>query len=303
MWGSEQMELVRKPTVAGMFYPGKKEALIEEIEHCFLDPPGPGKSSEPDDTGGRLFGVIVPHAGYSCSGAIAAHSYKAIMDAGFADVFIIIGPNHHGIGSDVALSPHDSWQTPLGKMSVDVILKKTLVGGRITLNETAYRYQENSVEVQLPFLQYCGRDHIFSISPIVMAMQDYETSVEVGKHLAKVIRNEKRKICIIASTDFSHEGFAYGHMPPKGFSVDEFVRKQDAFVIDHIVNMDSKRMIKTINENHISMCGYGPVIVLLTAAEIIQGKSVELLKYGTSYDMYPDSNACVGYGAFAIYEA
>jgi AmmeMemoRadiSam system protein B len=295
------MDYVRTPTVAGMFYPETKEALINDIEHCFLDAPGPGLLPEPSKQNTGIFGVIVPHAGYSCSGAIAAYSYKAIVEAGFADAFILLGPNHHGIGSNVALSPHDSWQTPLGNTPVDYILKQTLKGDCIDLDDTAYMYQENSIEVQLPFLQYCGKNHSFSIAPIVMVMQDYPTSYEVGERLAKVIQKDTRRICIIASSDFSHEGFSYGHMPPKGVSVNEFVRKQDALVIDHILNMDTSRLIETIQQKRITMCGYGPVLALLTAAKILQKTSVELLKYGTSYDVYPDSNACVGYAAFVIH--
>lgn len=295
------MEYIRKPTVAGLFYPEAKEKLIDEIEHCFIDMPGPEKLPHMPKKRTNFFGVIVPHAGYSYSGAIAAHSYKKIIDSGFADVFIIIGPNHHGIGSKVALSPHDYWETPIGKTPVDYELKKTLINDCINLDDTAHLYQENSIEVQLPFLQYLGRNYSFSIVPISMNAQDYSTSYKVGKHIAKVIQNDGRRIFIIASSDFSHEGFAYGHMPPRGVPVNEFVRTQDEFVITHILNMDASKLIETIHKKHITMCGYGPVVALLTASEILHKKSVKLLKYGTSYDTYPDSNACVGYASFVIY--
>ena len=133
-----------------------------------------------------------------------------------------------------------------------------------------------------------------------MAMQDYKTSKEVGEQLAKVLEEEKRNICIIASTDFSHKGFAYGHMPPKDMTVNEFAQKQDDYAIQNILKMDPKGLVDIIEEKNISMCGYGPVITLLTAAKIHKRDTVELLKYGTSYDLYPDSSACVGYGAFSI---
>ncbi|MDG6229163.1 MAG: AmmeMemoRadiSam system protein B [Candidatus Thermoplasmatota archaeon] len=294
------MEYVRKPTVAGMFYPADKKGLINEIEHCFLTNPGPLELPIPSDDESSVFGVIVPHAGYSCSGGIAAHAYKTIRDAGLFDVFIILGPNHNGIGSRVALSPHDSWQTPLGTTSVDPILKKSLLGGIIELDDLSYRYQENSVEVQLPFLQYIYSEQSFSIAPIVMAMQDHQTSQKTGEQIAKIIKKDGRRICVIASTDFSHEGIGYGRMPPKELQVDEFARRQDSYAIEKILQMDSIGLFDVINEKEISMCGYGPVIALLSAAKFLDKTTVELLKYGTSYDLYPDSNACVGYGAFAI---
>ena len=294
------MDFVRKPTVAGMFYPDTKEGVAQEIKQCFLDPPGPGELPEKGGGDSTLFGVIVPHAGYRFSGGIAAHSYKAIVDAGFFDVFIILGPNHHGIGSGVALSPHDIWQTPLGETPVDDVLKKTLLGGIIDIDDVAHSYQENSIEVQLPFLQYIAKNHPFSIAPILMSMQDFETSKEVGEQLAEAIDKDKRRICIIASTDFSHEGFSYGRAPPRTLQVDEFVRRQDEYAINRILEMDGEGLVHILNERRISMCGYGPVVALLTAAKKLKKDTVELLKYGTSYDIHPDSNACVGYGAFSI---
>jgi len=294
------MEYVRKPTVAGMFYPDGSKGLIKEIEQCFLTRPGPLALPSPSDDESSLFGIVVPHAGYRCSGGIAAHAYKTVMDSGLFDVFIILGPNHRGIGPGVALSSHDSWQTPLGKTPVDTILKKTLPDGIIELDDLSFKQQENSIEVQLPFLQYLYRDQMFSIAPILMSMQDYQTSKQTGEQIAKVIKKDERRVCVIASTDFSHEGIGYGRIPPKGLRVDEFTHKQDEYAINKILQMDSVGLLDVIGEKDMSMCGYGPVIALLTAAKICEKTTVELLKYGTSYDLFPDSNACVGYGAFAI---
>jgi len=294
------MEYVRNPTVAGMFYPDEPKRLINEIEQCFLTNPGPLTVPTPSDTESSLFGVIVPHAGFRFSGGISAHAFKTIKEAGLFDVFIILGPNHQGIGSRVALSPHDSWQTPLGKIPVDTVLKNTLPGGIIELDDLSYSNQENSIEVQLPFLQYIYRGHHFSIAPIVMALQDHHTSKKTGEQLAKIIKTDERRICVIASTDLSHEGVGYGRIPPKDLRVDEYARTQDGYAVKKILQGDSAGLIDVIYEKNISMCGYGPVIALLSAAKICDNTTVELLKYGTSYDLYPDSSACVGYGAFAI---
>lgn len=294
------MEHVRKPTVAGMFYPDEPKHLINEIEQCFLTDPGPLAVPLSSDNESSLFGVIVPHAGYRFSGGIAAHALKTIRDSGLFDVFVILGPNHQGIGSRVALSPHDSWQTPLGKIPVDTALKSSLSGGIIELDNLSYSYQENSIEVQLPFLQYLYRGHHFSIAPIVMAQQDHQISKQTGEQLANVIKKDERRICVIASTDFSHEGIGYGRIPPKDIRVDKYARTQDDYAIKKILQGDSEGLIDVIDEKNISMCGYGPVIALLSAAKICNKTTVELLKYCTSYDIYPDSSACVGYGAFAI---
>lgn len=296
----EKMNTIRQATVAGQFYEGTAEVLNQQIESCFKDDRGPGKIPSIASPSKPLTGVIVPHAGFSCSGAIAAHSFAAIAETGFAEVFIILGPNHRGVGSGVAVYPNGSWETPLGKTPVDETIAKGLAGGIIDIDERTHQQQENSIEVQLPFLQYLGKQKSFSIVPIAMAMQDYDTSVEVGKQIADVIQNEKRTIRIIASTDFSHEGMAYGRMIPANESINDYVKEKDQPAIESILNHNPKKLIDIIEQQHISMCGYGPVIALLTAAEELDSPTVELLKYGTSYEVFPDPNACVGYGAFAI---
>ena len=82
---------------------------------------------------------------------------------------------------------------------------------------------------------------------------------------------------------------------------DKFAKKQDKLAINKILKMDPEGLIRTVYDNNISMCGYGPVAAMLYSSNLLGAKRSELLKYGTSYDIYPDSSACVGYGAFAIY--
>jgi AmmeMemoRadiSam system protein B len=133
-----------------------------------------------------------------------------------------------------------------------------------------------------------------------MVMQDFETASEVGKIIADAVKTTNENIVIIASTDFSHAGFNYMSMPPAGMRVDKYAEKQDKLAIDQILNMNPEELINTVHKNNISMCGYGPVAVMLTAVKILGASKVELLKYGTSYEVHPGSS-CVGYGALAIY--
>ncbi|HID24910.1 MAG TPA: AmmeMemoRadiSam system protein B, partial [Thermoplasmata archaeon] len=157
--------MIRKPVVAGQFYSASSNPLKTEIEECFLDARGPGKLPEIRKKEGSLKGVVVPHAGYMYSGAIAAHSYLAVAENGFADTFVLIGPNHTGMGSGVSLFPNGEWETPFGKLPVEEAIVDLLAGGIIDLDENAHRY-EHSIEVQLPFLQYIANKKTFSIVPI-----------------------------------------------------------------------------------------------------------------------------------------
>ena len=108
---------IRTPAVAGMFYPKENQELKKLVQSCFLHPFGPGKTP-PNEEKKKIFGVICPHAGYVYSGPIACHSFYAISSDPI-DLFIVVGPNHWGIGCNVASMKDCSWETPFGNVDVD----------------------------------------------------------------------------------------------------------------------------------------------------------------------------------------
>jgi hypothetical protein len=293
------LNIIRKAAVAGQFYDGDKTSLEQRIKECFLDERGPKALPEVNQGKKSIKGLVVPHAGYIFSGAIAAHSYHYLSNNGFADIFIILGPNHTGMGSGVSVMTEGSWETPIGTVPINESLAKQLWKGIIDKDENAHRY-EHSIEVQLPFLQFSSRDKKFDFVPICMTMQDFQTSQEVGEILADAIKKSKANIVIVASSDFSHAGFNYMSMPPAGVRVDEYAEKQDKLAIERILKIDPHGLIDAVHKNNITMCGYGPVAAMLTASRLLGAEQVELLKYGTSYEVQPGSS-CVGYGALAVY--
>jgi AmmeMemoRadiSam system protein B len=203
------------------------------------------------------------------------------------------------MGSGVAVMTEGIWQTPLGEVPINNNLAKNLFKGIIDKDENAH-YYEHSIEVQLPFLQFCSENKKFDFVPICMAMQDFETSDEIGRIIAEAVKKENKNVVIIASSDFSHAGFNYMNMPSDGLRVDYYAEKQDKRAIKQILELNPAGLIKTVQLNNISMCGYGPVAAMLTASKILGAKKAELLKYGTSYEVHP-STSCVGYGALAVY--
>lgn len=288
----------RAPAVAGQFYAGSKDRLLREIEDCFLDRRGPRSLPEIGKDRG-LKGVVVPHAGYIYSGAIAAHSYKEIAENGLADVYIILGPNHTGIGSGVSIYPKGKWMTPLGEVEINEKLSRDIAGGIIDIDDTAHRY-EHSIEVQIPFIQYISKGRKFSIVPICMAMQDYETSRDVGEAIGDAIKESKERIIVIASSDFSHVGFHYLDYPPGGKRVDVYAEEQDEKAIDAILKLDEQLLISRVHRERISMCGYGCIAAMMVAVKRVGAREAKLLRYGTSFEVSP-ADSCVGYGAIAVY--
>lgn len=290
--------MIREAVVAGQFYSGTEKTLRKQIEGCFLDERGYGSLPSLKKRGAGMIGMVVPHAGFIYSGAIASHAYGRLAETGFGETFIILGPNHTGMGSGVSVMTAGSWKTPLGVVSVDEALAGAMATGIIDQDSSAHTY-EHSIEVQLPFLQFIAQNRDISFVPLCMMMQDYETAQEVGGLLADIIAKSKKKIILIASSDFSHAGFNYHSRPPQGVRVDEYAKQQDELAIQQILAFDPKKLVDTVEEHGITMCGYGPVATMLVAAKKLGARRVELLKYGTSYEVQPGSS-CVGYGAIVV---
>jgi hypothetical protein len=290
--------MLRKATVAGQFYAASKNELERQIRNCFLHELGPGRipSIGKKIKKREIKGLVVPHAGYPYSGHVAAHSYCALAEDGFPDSFVILGPNHTGYGSAVAVITEGEWSTPLGKIKIDEGLGKRIWKGIIDKDERAHQY-EHSIEVQLPFLQFFSKK--FEFVPICMGLQDVDTSLEVGEIISSAIKECEKDVVIIASSDFSHVGFAYGQLPPRGIKVNEWAERQDKMAIQKILQMDPKGLIKTVEEKNISMCGYGCVGAMITAARELGATKAELLKYSSSYEIQP-GDSCVGYGSIIV---
>ncbi len=276
---------MRKPAVAGMFYPKEKEKLINQIEECFLSNLGVGKLPERKlSEERRIVGAITPHAGYIYSGYEASYVYYELSKEKKPDTVVILGPNHHGIGSLVAVSVED-WETPLGVVKNDRELSERFYKncGIIDLSEEAHIY-EHSIEVQLPFLQYIYGDLKFV--PISLALQDLDVAKEVAECIVKNSRD--RDIIIIASSDFTHYENA------------KAAKEKDFIAIEKILNMDEKGFLKVVYENDISICGYGPIASVIVASKLLGAKKAKLLKYGNSGDVTGDYSSVVAYASIVF---
>ncbi|PKK85715.1 MAG: AmmeMemoRadiSam system protein B [Thermoplasmata archaeon HGW-Thermoplasmata-1] len=294
---------VRKASVAGRFYSGNRERLTREIEGCFLHRLGPGflpQKQVGEKDGFTTIGVVAPHAGYLYSGHIAAHSYARMVKNGFPDCIVIIGPNHTGYGAGISCLSQGVWETPLGKIEVDSEIGTALCGDVAADDELGHAY-EHSIEVQLPFIQYLAArfGSAFTFVPICMGLQDYEDARKVGTAIAGIIRKEKRKIAVVASSDLNHVGPNYMAPAPHGTEVGDWIREQDIKAVERILALDAKGLADTVYREKLSVCGYGPIAAMLVAMNGVGAKKAELLKYSTSLDIQP-SDSAVGYASIAV---
>ncbi|UCE45078.1 MAG: MEMO1 family protein [Methanobacteriota archaeon] len=269
---------MRSPAVAGQFYAGSRKDLVAQIEECFKSPLGPQAIPKVQDGPRGIIGAMSPHAGYMFSGPVAAHLFSSIAADGFPETFVMIGPNHTGAGSGIALTLED-FETPMGVAKVDAELAEALRKDLIDVDPQAHFY-EHSIEVQLPFLQYLSSD--FKFVPITMALQDFDAAFSVGETVREAIRG--RDAVVIASSDMSH------------YVTPETAKTKDHMALDAIERMDAKALYEVVLDENISMCGYGPVMAMITACK---GGGVRMLKYATSGDVRP-MNDVVGYASLVV---
>ena len=277
---------VRRPWVAGAFYPADSDRLKKTIEDCFTHKLGPGRLPEPRSAERSIISVVCPHAGYMYSGPVAAHSYYHLSTETRPRSVVVIGPNHTGLGSPVAMMSIGAWETPLGEVKVDEGLADDIfkASDLIDIDEWAH-LREHSIEVQLPFLQYIyGPD--LSFVPICMGFQDLESSREVGRAVAEAVRGADA--VVVASTDLTHQ-------EPQASA-----NRKDRMVIESILSTDEAALQERVRANRISMCGYGPVSAAIVASKMLGAVRAELLAYHTSGDVTGDYSAVVGYAAAKI---
>ena len=272
---------IRTPAVSGTFYPENEKKLKNLIHECFMHPIGPGKTS-PTDSNEKIYGVICPHAGFVYSGPVACHSFYSIS-ASTSNLAIIVGPNHYGIGQNVASMIDVSWKTPLGLAEVDSNSVLELREYLDILEIDSFSHsKEHSIEVQIPMLQEVF-SHEMKILPISLINQEQKTATLVGSAIAKIA--QKKDALLIGSSDFTH------------YEENGFAHRQDLALIDPILKLDVDGFYKILYERKVTACGFGAIASIMTACKELGATQGKLLKYATSGDVSGDKSSVVGYAS------
>lgn len=266
--------MIRQAAVAGQFYPGTAEELRAAIEGLV----------DRDAAKEEVIGLVSPHAGYAYSGPVAGATISRVK---FRDTFIVIGPNHTGMGKPFSIMTQGAWQTPLGEVAIDSELARQIRDDSSHLEEDAAAHRnEHSVEVQLPFLQYFKPD--VKIVPIVLASASADVLKEIGREIAGAVSWLKRPVVILASSDMTH------------YEPQAAAEEKDRQAIDAILEMDEDKLLERVAGLGISMCGYAPVVAMMAAARELGARTAELVKYQTSGDISGDYSRVVGYAGIIL---
>jgi MEMO1 family protein len=273
---------VRQPAVAGRFYPANAQRLRAEVETYTTAPAS--ASSEPEAKI-RGFGCVVPHAGYVYSGHVAGAVYRRLE---LPRRFIILCPNHTGMGEPLAIMSEAAWHTPLGDVPIDRDVAERLKGRLPLLSEdqAAHRY-EHALEVQLPFLQVLAPG--FQFVPITVGTSNFDVLSALGTVIGSAVEEAGEPMLVIASSDMNH------------YESDSVTRVKDRRAIDQLLALDPGGLYDVVHKADISMCGYGPAVVMLTAALKLGATKTELIRYATSGDISGDRDMVVGYAGVAVY--
>jgi MEMO1 family protein len=274
---------IRQPAVAGRFYPGNAQHLRSEVETFTTERAAAGQSTV--ETKIPAVGCVVPHAGYVYSGAVAGAVYRRLE---LPRRYVILCPNHTGMGEPLAIMSSGAWRTPLGDVHVDVELAAALKDAMPLLSEDAeaHRY-EHALEVQLPFLQVLRPG--FEFVPVTVGSSSFEVLSALGNAIGDVLASLADPALVIASSDMNH------------YESDGVTRVKDRRAIDQVLALNPRGLFETVREGNISMCGYGPATIMITAARKMGATNAELIRYATSGDTSGDRDMVVGYAGIAVY--
>ncbi len=276
------MNLVRKPAVAGAFYP----ADPKEIKKVITD--FSAKAKLPELPAGNPLGLIVPHAGYIYSGGVAAYSYNTITAPDKIDTVILLGPSHRAYFRGISVFPGGVYQTPLGDMRVDeeIAAELSAIDGVSYVKEA--HAQEHSLEVQLPFLQTVFKD--VKIVVAVLGAPDRSATDNFVDALTEIAT--RKNILIIASSDFSH------------YHNYNTAKKMDSSAFESILKMSDTELTRKNAAKSSELCGILPVEALLKVMNRLGAGDARMLHSANSGDVTGEkgpTSEVVGYAAVAFY--
>ncbi|MHC4120811.1 MAG: AmmeMemoRadiSam system protein B [Planctomycetota bacterium] len=288
----------RKAVVAGQFYPGQHDSCIDEINEC-LDAM---IVSEPLPE--TIAAGLVPHAGWTFSGALTALVFSAIRQQhDKVHTFVIFGAAHSYLGNSPTACKRGVWQTPLGEIFIDEELAEAVLSAGPAVSDPGAHVSEHSIEVQVPFIQYLFPGA--KILPIVVPPN--EQAIELGAQVAEIISGQQnRKIICLGSTDLTHYGPRYGFVPKgTGQQAIEWAHNvNDTEFIDLALQLKPADMLASAARNG-NACGSGAAAAAVEVAKNLGSERGVLLAQTSSSAVMQEkmgatSSESVGYAAIVF---
>jgi AmmeMemoRadiSam system protein B len=271
--------MIKKPVVAGSFYPNDKNILSSMLTQFFFNAEMHSKEKQ----GKRLIALIAPHAGYVYSGQTAANIYNIAKQYHYKRA-IVIAPSHHTNTQDFFVGNYEAYQTPLGNMKTDLLaIKELLVLSEFVFNEYVDA-REHALEVQLPFLHFINPE--IRIVPIIFCKQTFQNTEILAKHLLEL---HDDKTLIVISTDLSH------------YHTAKQAEAMDSLLIENVKNHDIAGLQNNLINHKVEACGYGGILALMNMSKALGNVEVDNVFYSQSGQVSGDNNQVVGYLSCGYY--
>lgn len=268
---------VRRPAVAGFFYPSGEEEL-RSLAGGMLD--SVDASPQP------AVAAIVPHAGLIYSGQCAAHVWKRVA---IPEIVVVLAPNHTGA---VASPGASAWSRgrfamPFGDVPIaEEFLERLAAACPLVRHDPSAHLREHAVEVELPFVQLLGPGT--ALAPIVLAWDRWEPSLELATALAGVVLEWDGGVLLVASSDMTHYESALS------------AARKDRLALDAIERLDGRGLLDACHREAITMCGRAPAAVVLEAARRLGATQAEVVDYRHSGWVTRDDSQVVAYAGVVI---
>jgi len=236
-------------------------------------------------------GGIVPHAGWFFSGSIACNVINCLQSDDPPDVFVVFGMHLHP-DSPCMMMAEGAWETPFGEIYVDEQLAGELAEQfSFTLESPNSFTQDNTIELQLPFIKYFFNE----VKIVAMGVPPAKSSLEIGRAVVDIATRLDLRIKVIGSTDLTHYGRNYGLMSEgTGQQALDWVRNQsDRRMIDLMLDMDAEKVISEALASQNACCA-GAAATAIETAKHLGADRAESIAYATSYDKHP-GDSFVGY--------
>ncbi|MBF0505506.1 MAG: AmmeMemoRadiSam system protein B [Nitrospirae bacterium] len=264
----------RPPAVAGQFYYGTATRLKSQVEQYVSR----------DAVREKAIGILSPHAGLMYSGYVAGAVYSSIS---FPETFILLGPNHTGLGPRLSLMASGEWEIPTGILPIDEELAGAIAAEVPDMSRDTQAHQfEHSLEVQLPFISYFS-DSV-GIVPVTVMNASLKDCRSIGEGIARAVRNSGREVVIVASSDMSH------------YVSDALARTLDDLALREMLDLNPEGLYTIVTDRNISMCGFIPATIMLYAAKALGALEARLVKYATSAEASGDYDHVVGYAGVVV---
>jgi len=270
---------IRKPAVAGQFYPGDRSTLTQMLDDLFAS-----VDKNHIEIDAHIAGLIAPHAGYVYSGKQAAKAYQKLNNKSYQCI-CIISPSHREYFSAISVYPGAGYKTPLGTCPVDEKARKIALECQGFISGVEGHRAEHALEVQLPFVQYLFGN--IPILPLVMGDQGNKSIEETGECVRRLYETYGKDILFIASSDLSH------------FHDSRTAQKIDGEFISLLEKADMKIILEKLRTNDLEACGIGPIIAILRGLDI-KSKNIRILGYSHSGEVSNDHDSVVGYTSALI---